>query len=156
MDINPILNRISNGDRSAFALIVQRFQQPLFGYLGRLGLSQGMAEDIAQETFLRAWKQLNDFDPARAAFSTWLFTIARNLALHELERAANKYEVMGEDLPEPVDVSTQPAEILSKIQQRRRLQNALRSLPLPDRSALALAYFQELDLAAVAHIEGCS
>lgn len=157
MDINAILKRIENGDRSAFALVVQQFQQPLFGYLGRMGLSQGLAEDIAQETFLRAWKRLNDYDPMRAEFSTWLFTIARNLALHELERASNKREVASdESLPDFVCDSMQPADALNQNQQRQHLLAALYALPVTDRSALALAYFQELDLAAIARIEGCS
>lgn len=97
MDIQVILRRIRQGDHPAFALLIRHFQQPLFGYLGRMGLTQSVAEEIAQETFLRVWQRLNDYNPARAEFSTWLFTIARNLALHELERVANKHEVVGGD-----------------------------------------------------------
>ncbi len=157
MDIKAILKRIENGDRSAFALVVQRFQHPLFGYLGRMGLTQGLAEEIAQETFLRAWKRLNDYDPLRAEFSTWLFTIARNLALHELERASSKREVASDEtLPDFVCEGKQPSDALNQSQQRQRLINALHTLPVADRSALALAYFQELDLASVARIEGCT
>ncbi|MEQ1619760.1 MAG: sigma-70 family RNA polymerase sigma factor [Methylococcales bacterium] len=148
---------MKNGDRSAFAGVVQQFQQPLFGYLGRMGLTQSVSEEIAQETFLRAWTKLNDYDPARAEFSTWLFTIARNLALHELDRASNKREVTSDEaLPEFASQDKQPAEVFSQHQQRKRLFNALHNLPVADRSALALAYFQELDLAAIARVEGCS
>ncbi len=101
MDIKALLQRIEGGERSAFAPVVEYFQSPLFGYLGRMGLHQEQAEEIAQETFLRAWSRLSDYDPARAEFSTWLFTIARNLALHELSRAAGKHEVeMSESLPD--------------------------------------------------------
>lgn len=157
MDIKALLQRIERGDRSAFSPVVEHFQHPLFGYLGRMGLHQSIAEEIAQETFLRAWSRLGDYDPARAEFSTWLFTIARNLALHELSRAAVKHEVAtAETLPEIPCDGVEPAHALHRRQLRRRVHAALLDLPLTDRSALALAYFQELDLASIARIEDCT
>jgi RNA polymerase sigma-70 factor (ECF subfamily) len=157
VDIRPLLQRISAGDRQAFAGIVAHYQRPLFGFLGRMALGQGHAEEIAQETFLRAWNNLADYRPERAAFSTWLYTIARNLALHELERAARRHEQGAADgLPEPVCERAHPPEALARAQQQRRLHLALRQLPLAERSALALAYNHELDMAAIARIEGCS
>src|SRR5690606_31902097 len=86
MNIDEVLARIHAGDRHAFAAIVERFHGTLFGYLGRMGVRAAEAEDLAQETFLRAWTQLGTFDARRGAFSTWLFTIARNLAVNELSR----------------------------------------------------------------------
>ncbi|MDC8758371.1 RNA polymerase sigma factor [Janthinobacterium fluminis] len=157
MDITDLLKRISAGDRQAFAGIVAHYQRPLFGFLGRMALGQGQAEEVAQETFLRAWQKLGEYRPERAGFSTWLFTIARNLALHELERAARRNELGGAgDLPEPACERPQPPEALALARQQRRLQGALRRLPLADRGALALAYNHELELAEVARIEGCS
>lgn len=157
MDIKALLKRIEGGDRAAFACVVERFQRPLFSYLGRMGLLQGPAEEIAQETFLRAWRRLADFDPERGEFSTWLYTIAHNLAVNELGRAAGKHErTADEAMPEVACSGAQPAEALADLQRRRSLHQALRSLPLADRSALALAYFRELDLASIARIEGCS
>jgi RNA polymerase sigma-70 factor (ECF subfamily) len=135
LDIKVILKRIENGDCSAFAIVVQQFQRPLFGYLRRMGLTQSLAEEIAQETFLRAWTRLNDYDPLRAEFSTWLFTIARNLALHELNRASSKREVASDEtLPDFACEGIQPADALSQSQQRQQLLNALRDLPVADRS----------------------
>jgi RNA polymerase sigma-70 factor (ECF subfamily) len=157
VDIKAVLKRIEGGDRSAFAAVVDHFQRPLFGYLGRMGLLQAEAEEIAQETFLRAWNRLADYNPRRGEFSTWLFTIARNLALHELNRAAASREVATpEPLPDAAAETPPPCEAVSEMEQRRRLRTALRQLPLADGSALALSCFKELDLAAVARIEGCS
>jgi RNA polymerase sigma-70 factor (ECF subfamily) len=156
VNIEALLERIAEGDKAAFSGVVEHFQRPLFGYLGRLGLSQGPAEEIAQETFWRAWTRLSDYDPARAAFSTWLFTIARNFALNELARAAGKHEVTTfETLPEIACIA-EPAQALMDAQRRQRVHAALRALPLTDRSALALVYFKELDLASIARIEGCT
>lgn len=55
---STILKRIQQGDKGAFSLLVDRFQKPLFSYVGKMGLSQAIAEEVAQETFIRAWQWL--------------------------------------------------------------------------------------------------
>lgn len=157
MDIQHTLRQIADGNRQAFAPLVERYQRPLFGFLGRMGLTQAHAEEIAQETFLRAWQSLGQYDPKRAEFSTWLFTIARRLALNELERASAKQETVLEDThTETASNDALPQEQLEMQEQQRRLQTTLRRLPLHERSTLALAYIQGLDIKTIAHIEGCS
>lgn len=157
MDIRALLIRIATGDKQAFADIVTHYQRPLFGFLGRMALSQALAEEIAQETFIRAWAKLGEYRPEKAEFSTWLFTIARNLALNELARAASQREhAAGDDLPERACERLQPPDILLHAERRQQLQNALHQLALPERSVLALAYVQEFELSAIARIEGCS
>jgi RNA polymerase sigma-70 factor (ECF subfamily) len=161
VDIQPILQQIRQGNRQAYAPIVAHFQRPLFGYLGRMGLTQAQAEDLAQETFLRAWQALAQYDPQQAAFSTWLFTIAHRLALNELARAAHKHEVVLHDdeamaLDTTPSVTALPLAQLEELEQQQRLQHALTRLPLAERSALALTYSKGLDLKTVAQLEGCS
>jgi RNA polymerase sigma-70 factor (ECF subfamily) len=156
VDIQNTLQQISNGNRQAFATLVERYQRPLFGYLGRMGLAQAHTEDIAQETFIRAWQNLAQFDPKRAEFSTWLFTIARHLALNALERASYRLEDTTSDGMESEDPAGQPLEHLEKREQQQRLHAALLRLPFAERSTLALAYIQGLNLKTVATIEGCS
>lgn len=157
VDITQLIKRITDGDTQAFKQVVNGYQKPLFGFLGRMGLNQAHAEEIAQETFIRAWKGLASYDQAQAAFSTWLFTIARNLAINELSRVAKIHEVaMGDDLPEVICKNPQPFAILAHAQQKQRLQTALRQLPLTDRSVLALAYIDNLTMTEIGRIEGCS
>lgn len=156
MNIQNLLQQIVNGNRQAYASVVERFQQPLFGYLGRMGLPQAQAEEIAQETFLRAWQNLGQYDPKRAEFSTWLFTIARRLALNELERASTRLE-KGEGSEDIMDTRTVSAfERMEQHERQQRLQQALRRLPLHERSTLALAYIQGLNIKTIARIEACS
>jgi len=157
VDIIPILHRIAEGENAAFALIVEHFQRPLFGFLGRMGLTQTAAEEVAQESFLRAWRNIDTYQPERANFSTWLFTIARNLALNELSRQATTDQWTTDDgLLDIACSRAQPLDVLLESGSRRRLRKALLSLSLTDRRALALAYVEELDLASVARIEGCT
>ncbi len=157
MDIESALKRIAAGDRQAFADVVRHYQRPLFGFLGRMGFDQSHAEELAQETFLRAWINLGKYRPEVAEFSTWLFTIARNLAWHELSRASTRRKwIASEVLPEVASERLQPPEELVMAEQKRRLHAALLKLPLADRSAVALAYIKGWELTAIARIEGCS
>ncbi|MBC7609994.1 MAG: sigma-70 family RNA polymerase sigma factor [Polaromonas sp.] len=144
-------------NQADFAGLVKRFQGPLFGFLGRMGFAQAQAEDLAQETFLRAWQNLEQYDAQRAGFSTWLFTIARNLAINERHRAASQHEVWeGLAPPDPPSEAPEPADLLERAQQGQRLRRALAQLPVADRCVLALAYISELDIASIARIEGCT
>lgn len=157
VDIQAILQHIANGNRQAFAPLVERYQRPLFNYLGRMGFTPAQAEDLAQETFTRAWQHLGQYDAQRAEFSTWLFTIARRLALNALERAGHRLETHWGDTPPDIASHEQtPLEHTEQHEQQRRLQAALQHLPPSERSLLALAYSQGLDMKAIAHLEGCS
>ena len=148
---------VNPGNQAEFAALVTRFQGPLFGFLGRMGFGQAQAEDLAQETFLRAWQNLAQYDAEQGEFSTWLFTIARNLAINERNRASNQHEVWEGHAPlDTPSVEPQPDELLARAQQRQQLQRALAQLPVADRCVLALAYIRELDMASIARIEGCS
>ncbi len=175
----PLVHRAAQGDRAAFAALVRRHQRGLFGFLGRMGITQAQAQDLAQESFLRVWRHLGEFDPRRAAFSTWLYTIARRLALNWLDRAEHTLRApagggsgggtarpLGDEAADPVDTAAhEPAPggwgddpLLQLEQQRERawLQAGMRRLPLADRSLLALAYVHDMSLAQIAQIEGVS
>ena len=102
------IERVRAGDKRAFAPLVRRYQQPVFRYLGRLGLGQADVEELAQETFLRAYRHLHAYNPHRAQFSTWLLTIARRLGLNALahgrrREVSESHEPAAEAPAEPVD-----------------------------------------------------
>jgi RNA polymerase sigma-70 factor, ECF subfamily len=157
LDINDVINRISKGDKQAFADIVMQYQQPLFSFLGRMSIQQALTEEIAQETFIRAWRNLGEYQSTKAAFSTWLFTIARNLAINELSRTRNQIEfTKGDDLPDIESEQPEPMQILGIKQRQQSLQLALRQLTMQDRSVIGLAYVHELTMVDIAKIEGCS
>jgi len=156
MDIADVLGRIERGDRQAFAEVVRYYQRPLFGFVGRMGLERHHAEEIAQEVFLRAWNNLHTYDGSIARFSTWIFTIARNLALKELQRSSRRTEVAGAATLEIGCDGTHAWDELNARDRKRKLEAALQRLSAADRSLIALAYVQELPMAELARMEGCS
>lgn len=87
-----LLARLAAGDRAAFAVVVETWQRPLAGFLGRMGLPPARVEELVQDSFVRVWLNIGQYRPAQARFSTWLYTIARRLALNELDRAAHRHE----------------------------------------------------------------
>ena len=96
------------------------------------------ADEVAQETFLRTWTHIERFDPAKAQFATWLFTIARNQAINELNRAGPaRLWQSTEVLLEHESLEPQPDKVLEQVQANAQLHAAIRRLPTSDRSALA-------------------
>lgn len=151
------LARAAAGDRAAFERLVLHYQRPLFSFLGRMGLRQFEAEELAQEAFIRVWQHLDRYQAEQGAFSTWLYTIARRLALNEIDRAGRRLQdPTGDSAPDAMCDRPGPEQSLQEQQQRAALLAALRTMPSGDRSVLALAYVHELSLADVARIEGCS
>ena len=70
MDDAFLVSQVVAGNREAFRLLVLRYERALFRFLGFLGLEPAAAEDLAQETFLRAYRALGSFEPERAKFSS--------------------------------------------------------------------------------------
>ena len=149
------IQAIQQGDKNAFAALVERFQTPLFAYLGRMGLAPATTEEIAQETFIRAWQAREKFDPKLASISTWLFTIARRLAINEFNRASNRYEQANDkNVPDPADEQSISVEQhLQRSEQQTLLNKAIQRLSSEDRSLLALAYLKDLELSTIAEVE---
>ncbi len=138
------------GDPVAFGALVKRYQDSLFAYLGRMGLSDAACEELAQETFLRVWKNRDKYDPARAALSTWIFTIGRNLALSTLARKAVPINDDADvdqyaDLHSGASQSADPSKQYEHHESIVRLRLALNSLSVEDREIIAACYTPEIE-----------
>jgi RNA polymerase sigma-70 factor, ECF subfamily len=157
MDDGFLIRQVLAGNRNAFRMLVIRYQRPLFRFLAGFGLGQAVSEELAQEVFLRAFRSLATFDPARAGFATWIFTIAKRLALNEGARAqqrAQHVEVDEVALPEQRIPSAQAG--MEAAERAGRVHQALQTLPETLRSTLLLAYLKELSLEEIAQIERCA
>ena len=160
MDDGFLIRQTISGNRNAFRMLVVRYQRPLFRFLGGFGLGQAVAEELAQEAFLRAYRNLASYDVAKARFSSWLFTIAKHLAMNERARSSRRAPhtdvSAGEaELPERGSVPSAHEAIEAK-ERRRSVHRALQRLPEVLRGTLILAYLKELSMDEIASIESCS
>jgi RNA polymerase sigma-70 factor (ECF subfamily) len=93
-----IILSYKNGEREAFKKLIGRYTGPLYNFVARLA-GKNNAPDIAQEIFIKVWKNLNRFDENKASFKTWIFTIAKNTATDFLRK---KKSLLFSDLDKPV------------------------------------------------------
>jgi RNA polymerase sigma-70 factor (ECF subfamily) len=135
-----LLAGLGAGDSQAAAAFVRRFQARVFGLAMSMVADRHAAEDIAQETFVRAWKHAGAFDARRGAVATWLLTIARNISV-DVIRMRRADPVDPDTLLAGVGVGEDPDDRLAAADDTQRLRTAIRSLPEEQRRALVLAAF---------------
>jgi RNA polymerase sigma-70 factor (ECF subfamily) len=140
-----------NGDSAAFGPLIERYQGPLLRYLCRLVRRPDVGQDLCQETLLRAWRKLGDFDVQRP-LGPWLYRIATNLALNFLQRTGWRYlplpgragEVVLEPEPDIEDHAQSVEELLLRGEAIEAVQQALAELEPMHRAPLLLYYGEEL------------
>ena len=145
-----IVKRVLNGDVDSFRILVERYQRPVLSMIQRLIWDSHRCEEIGQDVFVMAFRKLSAFDPARSQFSTWLFTIARNLSINALKK---RTPILMENLPEMPD-SRNPSDELSDKEIFTQLDEALKTLPGKLQRAFILAEFEQMPYEEIARIEG--
>lgn len=155
-----LLARSIEGDMSAFELIVNRYKDRLYNFVIRFVGDQQTAEDIVQETFLRAFRNRGSFQ-AIAKFSTWIYTIAGNLAKSELRRrkrwrflSLGTQDETGKTFELP-DTRSQPDSDTDTSLAEMRIDEAVARLPERYREAVILRDIDGLDYDEIAAIVGC-
>jgi RNA polymerase sigma-70 factor (ECF subfamily) len=136
------------GSQPAFEQIVRRYQRPLINLIARMTGDPAGAEDLAQETFVKAFRNLAAFDPTRR-FSSWIFRIAHNTALDAIRRARVSPGPLEADPPGPQAPDPVEREALG-----RALDVALRKLRAEYRTAIVLRYEEGLAYEDVALVMG--
>ena len=130
-------------DKQAFMTLYEYFAPRVFSYLKRLGLNEGQAEELTQETLYRLWVKADSIDLTRAMLSTWLFTVARNLFVDAKRRDAALGPppfVDGHDFPF-ADVASPPSYAeLEALDQR--LHEAIERLPAQQAQMIRMSYFE--------------
>lgn len=148
VDDGKLIERVLAGERDQFRRLVERYQQSMvrfaFGLLG----NRHEAEEVAQDAFLSAYLNLDGFDSGRSAFSTWLFTIARNRCINTLKRKRTViHNNVNSLLDRNADMPIHEQEFM------QQLDSALAALPTKQRAAFVLAEIEELPYAEIALIE---
>jgi len=139
------------GSREAYAALVGLFQDRIYNFLVRMTGQPQDAEDLAQETFVKAWQSLDRFD-ARFSFSTWLFTIAKRTACNHLR--SRRPVADPAEAPELSDDAEDPCTVLSQVEERRELWRLARRLKPNQYQVLWLHYGEGFPVAEVAKIMG--
>jgi len=160
-----LMLRVKRGDRTAFAELVGKYQQPLFNFVFRTLRDEVETEDVAQNTFLQVWKSRARYERT-AKFSTWLFTIARNLCLNEIRRRtrhpADSLEETHTDQDDQPSRQYEdkkiflPAETALHGELAVKIEEALAELPENQRTAILLCRQDELSYEEIAAVLDCS
>jgi RNA polymerase sigma-70 factor (ECF subfamily) len=142
----------ARSDKSAFAALFGHFAPRVKSYMLRLGAPPQLAEDLAQETLLTVWRKAGAFDPSKAAPSTWIFTIARNLRI-DVARRQQRGEPAPDasDEPEP-DLA--PDAALETTQSEARVRSALLTLPPEQAEVVRLSFFSDRPHSEIAEALG--
>lgn len=137
---DALLAAVALGDPDAAAVFVRRFQRRVYGLALTITGDAGLADDVAQQAFLRAWRHAGAYDARRAAVGTWLLVITRNLAIDavRMRRPAPMDPMLLADLLAP-DGSGSPEARAVAADDVRRVRVALGRLPEVQRRAVLLA-----------------
>jgi RNA polymerase sigma-70 factor (ECF subfamily) len=155
------VDRARSGDADAFRMLVERHSRALFRLAFRMTGNESDAEDVVQETFLRAYRQLDKFDE-RASFGTWLYRIATNYSL-DLVRSRNRRQERQQPIEEGGEdpmlglPSAEPApdRLALSGEVRERVAAAMDELSAAERTAFVLRHFEGMGIEDVSRALNC-
>ncbi len=147
-----LVARVGAGDPAACRALMRAHLNRVHGYAWRMLGDAGEAEDVAQECFVRLWRQAGAWR-AEARVSTWLHRVAHNLCIDRLRR---RRPAAAEDPPHVPDPAPGPAGESQRARVAREVAAALGALPERQRAAIALVHYQELGNIEAADIMGVS
>ncbi|WP_243300496.1 RNA polymerase sigma factor SigW [Bacillus litorisediminis] len=153
------IKQVLKGDQNAYGEIVEIYKDKVFQLCYRILGNRHEAEDIAQEAFIRAYVNIQKFNPSRK-FSTWLYRIATNLCIDRIRKKKPDYyldaEVPGTDgltMYSQVAIDTKmPEEEMESLELQELIQNEILKLPEKYRSVIVLKYIEELPLQEISEI----
>jgi RNA polymerase sigma-70 factor (ECF subfamily) len=153
-----LMLRVRSGDAESFEELLRRYRTPMVSYFYRMLRDQALAEDLAQEVFLRVYRARERYEP-EARFTTWLYRIATNLALNAIRdrkggvRDASSDESDGQPMAERfVDPNPSVEQQLMQGDRERLIRQAVEALPEKQRAAVILHKYQDVDYRQIASI----
>ncbi len=146
-----------NGNRKdyAFNQIVLQYSERLYWHIRKIVIIHDDADDVLQNTFIKAFKGLNNFRGDSKLF-TWLYKIATNESLYHLKQKKNKYNVPLGDVEYQLANSLEADVFFDGDEIQRKLQRAILTLPEKQRLVFNMKYFDELKFREISEILGTS
>ncbi|HEV2021007.1 MAG TPA: sigma-70 family RNA polymerase sigma factor [Terriglobales bacterium] len=153
-----IMLRVKAGDDSAFEHLVEKFRRPLVGFLYRMARNHAVAEELAQEVFLRVYRSRKTYR-ASAKFTTWMYRIAVNLAVNHARDSRNRRGEVSLDEPkeggaafEVADGELTAEQDLLRRERVRAIRSHVEALPERQRLAVVMHKYQGLDYRQIAQV----
>lgn len=162
-DIKLML-RFKEGDKSAFESLLDKYHPPIINFIYRFLEDKTESEDLAQEVFLRIYRSAQNYTP-QAKFSTWIYRIAKNLALNELRRkkvrrtSSLEEMVSSEESGLQREFSDKKPSALEELEKQDLIfavRKSIDSLPPNQKTAVILSRYEELSYEETAKVIGCS
>lgn len=144
-ELNALVLAIAaSSDRQAFAALFKHFAPRVKAFLMRSGTAEGLAEELVQETMIAVWRKAATFNPAQAAVSTWIFTIARNLRVDHFRRQGQR-EVQGDGTEADDMLDTAPAldDQLRTGRREKSVREAMCKLSPEQAQIVRLSFYEE-------------
>ena len=145
---------LAAGDPAAFAALYDRHVRPVYSLALRMLGDEGDAEDLVQEVFAQAWRRSSSYEAGRGPVIAWLLTITRSRAIDRLRARRARPDYASATDPEALDVlpalGARPDDQVLADEDARQVRAALERLPLLQRLALELAYFEGLTQSEIA------
>ncbi len=145
---STLIQRAQQGDHKAYNCLVQVYREGVLGMIYRICGDVHLAEDVAQDTFLRAWQKLHTFS-LHTSFRNWLYRIAANRTLDILRRERDMFDIDELVLP---GQEQNPEQQLVQSQRKRKVRRAVLSLPPASRSVLILREYENLSYQDISDI----
>ena len=157
-----LMLRVRQGDTHCFTLLLERHRASVIRFLYRIVQNQAIAEELAQEVFLRVYKSRASYEPS-AKFTTWLFRIATHLALNWLRDCKGEKNSESLDLALEEGATRQVPDRKPTIEERmlresrfQEIRGAISALPGKQRAAVMMHTYQELEYSQIASVLGCT
>lgn len=149
-----LLASFARGEQSAARTLTAQLLPGALRQAYRMLGDQAEAEDVAQESMLRLWRQASDWRAGEARISTWLYRVVHNLCIDRLRKRRPQVQV--EDAPEPVDPQPDVLERMARSERSRAVAAAIAELPERQRQALMLRHFDGLSNPEIGQALECS
>ncbi|HTT62093.1 MAG TPA: RNA polymerase sigma factor [Bryobacteraceae bacterium] len=157
-----LMLRVKEGDGTSFGVLLEKHRASVIYFVYRLVQEQAVAEELAQEVFLRVYRSRSSYEPT-AKFKTWLFRIATHLALNWLrdekhERGQERLDDVSADLPAR-EVADQRPSVEQRLVHQVKLdevRRAVAALPDKQRAAVLMHKYEEMEYTQIAKVLGCS
>jgi RNA polymerase sigma factor (sigma-70 family) len=163
-DDEALVRRAQTGDTSAFDILVERYKERLYATVYHMTANHEDANDLVQETFIKAYKSLRSFR-GQSSFYTWVYRIAVNRTINFIKRRKNRNQFSLDDVDSSIQNDPDLVEMMSHVTPRRevglaelheKLNEALQKLSEPHRAVVTMHDVQGMTHADIAQVMKCS